>query len=71
MAKGKQSKQPSKSATAASPDKSEGAASVDKAPEGSSPYDREPDAGGGALVFLGIVGVLLAGAILVGLLQAS
>lgn len=36
-----------------------------------SPYDREPDAGGGALVFLGIIAVLLAGAITVGLMQAS
>jgi hypothetical protein len=66
MAKGKQNKPPTKSATSA-----EDAPTAPPGPEGDSPYDREPDAGGGALVFLGIIGVLLAGAILVGLLQAS
>ncbi|MCB9627187.1 MAG: hypothetical protein H6725_07425 [Sandaracinaceae bacterium] len=70
MAKGKQNKQPSTSSAPAAAGAAEDATGPEAtAAPGGSPYDREPEAGGGALVFLGIIGVLLAGAVLVGLLQ--
>ncbi|MCA9575108.1 MAG: hypothetical protein R3B40_30685 [Polyangiales bacterium] len=51
--------------------RSDGSVPTEGEAASASPYDREPDAGGGALVFLGIIAVLLAGAITVGLMQAS
>ena len=73
MAKGKQTKP---STTTATPDAAtsppENATEVDVAPPPASPYDRPPEGGGkGALVFLGVIALLLGGAIVVGLLQGQ
>lgn len=78
MAKGKQTK-PSTTTPPEGPTESQAGSSVTPSPSAGSevpahapsPYDRPPEGGKGAGVFLLIIAVLIGGAVVVGLLQGQ